>query len=53
MTDVASVRPLICVRALVDQQVIGLGEVAAAELAHKFLFRLGWQSSSAGLPFWR
>lgn len=53
VTDVTSIGPLICVRALVDQQVIRFGEVTATELAHKLLFRLGWESSSAGLPFWR
>lgn len=53
MTDITSVRPLVCVCALVDQQVVRLGEVSAAELAHKLLFRLGWESSTAGFSFWR
>lgn len=53
VTDVTSVRPFVCVRALVDQQVVGLSEVAATELAHKLLFRLGWESSTARFSFWR
>lgn len=53
MTDFTSVRPLICVRALMDQQVVGLGEVAATEFAHKLLFRLGRESSSAWFSFRR
>ena len=35
--DVARVGPLVRVRALVDQQVVGLGELAAAELADELL----------------
>lgn len=53
VTDVTSVRPFVCVRALVDQQVVGLSEVAATELAHKLLFRLGRKSSPAGFSFRR
>lgn len=37
--DVARVRPLVGVRALVYQQIVGLGEVAAAEFANELLFR--------------
>lgn len=41
MTDVAGVGPLIRVGPLVDEEVVGLGEVSAAELADELLFRLG------------
>lgn len=30
-TDVARVRPLVSVRALVDEKIVGLGEMAATE----------------------
>ena len=39
--DVAGVGPLICVRPLVDQQVITLGELPVAELADELLLRTG------------
>ena len=50
MADVTGVWPLVGVRALVNQQVVGLCEMAATELAHKLLLRLGWQAPSARLP---
>ena len=36
-TDVARVRPLVSVRALVYKQIVGLGELAIAELADELL----------------
>lgn len=50
VADVARVRPLVCVRALVDQQIVRLGKMAAAELAHKLLLGFGRQPPSARLP---
>lgn len=53
VTDVTRVRPLICVRALVDQQIVGLGKMAAAELAHKLLLGFRRKTPSARLPLGR
>ena len=39
--DVARIWPLVRVRSLVDQQVVGLGELAVAELADKLLLGAG------------
>ncbi len=39
--DVARVRPLIGVSSLVDEQVVGLGELAVAELADELLLGAG------------
>ncbi len=39
--DVTRVGPLVSVRALVDQQVVGLGEVTATELADVLLLGPG------------
>ncbi len=39
VANVTRVGPLVRVRSLVDQQVIGLGEASLAELADKVLFR--------------
>lgn len=50
VADVAGVRPLVCVGPLVDEQVVGLGEMPAAELANKFLFGLGREPAPGGLP---
>lgn len=50
LTDVAGVRPLVRVRALVDQQIVGLGEVSPTKLANKFLFGFGRESPARGLP---
>ena len=36
-TDVARVRPLVGVRALVDEQVVGLGELSVAKFADELL----------------
>lgn len=49
LADVAGVRPLVRVRALVDQQVVGLGEVSSAKLTNKFLFGFGRKSPARGL----
>lgn len=43
MANITGVRPLVCVGPLVDEEVVGLGEMPAAELANKFLFSLGWE----------
>lgn len=53
VADVARVRPLVRVRALVDQQIVRLGKMAAAELAHKLLLGFGRQPPSARLPLGR
>ncbi len=39
-TNVTGKRPLICVSTLVDEQVVGLGELPVAKLADESLFRL-------------
>lgn len=49
LADVAGVRPLVRVRSLVDQQVVGLGKVSPAKLTNKFLFGFGRKSSARGL----
>jgi len=49
VADITRVRPLICMRPLVDQKVVGFGKMSATELADKFLLGLGGQSASAGL----
>lgn len=51
MADVAGVGPLIRVCPLVDKKVVGLGEVAATELADKLLLGLGGQASPRGFLF--
>lgn len=50
VADVAGVWPLVRVRTLVDQQIVGLGKMAAAEFAHELLLGFGRQPSSARLP---
>lgn len=50
VADVAGVRPLVRMGSLVDEEVIGLGEVSAAELANELLFRLGGQAAAGRLP---
>lgn len=50
VADVAGVGPLVRVGPLVDEEVVGLGEVPAAELADELLFRLGGQAAAGGLP---
>lgn len=52
VADVTGVGPLVRVRPLMDKEVVGLGEVAATELADKLLLGLGGQASSGGLLFW-
>lgn len=49
VADVTGVRPLVRVGPLVDEEVVGLGEVPAAELADELLFRLGGQAAAGGL----
>lgn len=51
VADVARVRSLVRVRALVDQQIVRLGEMAAAELADELLLGFGRQAPPARLPF--
>lgn len=50
VADVARVGPLVRVRPLVDEQVVGLGEVAPAELADELLLGLGREAAPRGLP---
>lgn len=49
VTNITGVGPFVCVGPLVDQEVVGLGEMPAAELANKFLFSLGWEPAPGGL----
>lgn len=49
VADITGIWPLVRVRPLVDQEVVGFGKVAAAELADKLFLCLGRQSASAGL----
>ena len=49
VADVTSVRPLVGVGPLVDEQVVGFGKVSAAKLADKLFFRFGGQPPSGGL----
>lgn len=53
VADVARVRPLVRVRALVDQQIVRLGKMAATELAHELLLGFGRQAPSTRLPLGR
>ena len=48
VADVAGVGPLVCVGPLVDEEVVGLGEMPAAELANKFLFGFGREPAPRG-----
>lgn len=41
VANITGIGPLVCVGPLVDEEVVGLGEMSAAELANKFLFSLG------------
>lgn len=50
VANVTGVRPLVRVGPLVDEQVVGLCEMPAAELANKFLFSLGREPAPSGLP---
>lgn len=50
VANVTGVRPLVCVGPLVNQEVVRLGEMSAAELANKFLFRLGREPAPGRLP---
>ena len=49
VADITGVWPLIRVRPLMDQKVVGFGKMAATELADKLFLGLGGQSASAGL----
>jgi len=53
VADITGIRPLVRVRPLVDQKVVGFGKMAAAELADKFFLGLGRQSAPAGLALRR
>ena len=48
--DVTRVRALVCVRSLVDQQVVALGELPVAELADEPLFRPGRATRASKKP---
>lgn len=48
VTNIAGVGPLVCVGPLMDEQVVGLGEMSATELANKLLFSLGRKSAPGG-----
>ena len=48
VANITGIRPLVCVRPLVDEKVVGLGEMPATELANKFLFSLGGKPPSGG-----
>lgn len=48
VTNVTGIRPLVCVGPLVDEEIIWLGEMPAAELANKFLFSLGGEPAPGG-----
>lgn len=48
VADVTGIGPLVCVGPLVDEEVVGLGEMPAAELANKFLFGFGWEPAPCG-----
>ena len=52
VADVACVGPLICVRPLMDKEVVGLREVAATEFAYELFLGFGRQASPRGLLFW-
>ncbi len=48
VTNITGIGPLVCVGPLVDEEVVGLGEMPAAEFANKFLFSLGWEPAPGG-----
>jgi hypothetical protein len=48
--DVTRIRSLVRVRALVDQQVVRLCELPAAELANELLLGAGGRGARAGSP---
>lgn len=48
VANITGIGPLVCVGPLVDEEVVGLGEMPAAELANKFLFSLGWEPAPGG-----
>lgn len=49
VADITGIWPLVRVRPLVDQKVVGFGKMAAAELADKLFLGFRGQSTSAGL----
>lgn len=51
VADITGVWPLIRVRPLMDQKVVGFGKMAATELADKLFLGLRGQSASARLAF--
>lgn len=51
VANVTGVRPLVRVGPLVDEQVVGFGEMPAAELANKFLFSFGREPAPGGFSF--
>lgn len=48
VADVTCVRSLICVRPLMDQKIVRLGEMSSTELADKLFLGLGGHSPTAG-----
>lgn len=52
VADVTGIWPLVSVRPLMDQKVVGFGKMATAELADKLFLGFGRQSASAGLALW-
>lgn len=48
VTNITRVWPLVRVGPLMDEQIVGLGEMPATELANKLLFSLGRKSAPGG-----
>lgn len=48
VTNIACVWPLVRVGPLMDEEIVGLGEMPATELANKLLFSLGRKSAPGG-----
>lgn len=51
VANITCIGPLVCVGPLVDEEIVGLGEMPATELANKFLFSLGWEPAPGGFSF--
>lgn len=52
VANITVIGPLVCVGPLVDKEVVGLGEMPAAELANKFLFSFGREPAPCGFSVW-
>lgn len=48
LANITGIRPLIRVGPLMNEEVVGFGEMPATEFANKFLFSLGWESAAGG-----